>query len=73
MEYRTTRRSGIEPPFDDAVEVKMGVEQCAETVDEDDGAEAGFRTGARTALAQASLDRAQEEAQRGILNRQVAL
>jgi hypothetical protein len=45
------------------VKMHVAVENAAEPVHEGDGAEAGVRRGARTALADGRLDRAQEDRQ----------
>lgn len=47
----------------DAVKAHVGIEQCAKSVDEGDGADPGRRTRTRAALAYALLHRTQEEVQ----------
>ncbi len=51
----------------------MRVEQRAETVDEDDGPQAGLRACVRTAMPPRPLDGAEEEAQRCIQDRRIVL
>ena len=52
----------------DDVKMQMGVEQPAEAVDEDDGADAGFTTSFRQALPQALFDAVQKAVQHGVLS-----
>ncbi len=58
---------------DDAVEVEMGVEQGTKAVDENHRPEGGRGAGARAALAQLLLDRAQKNVQRRIQHCRLAL
>ena len=56
---------GLENPLDhDAVEMDVGIEQGAKTMDEGDGADPRRRTRIRASPAQTPLHGAQEEVQR---------
>lgn len=62
MKHHLTARIGIKHAIDDdTVKVNMRVEQCAETVDEDDCPQAGLCACVRTAMPQRPLDGAQKE------------
>ena len=74
MEGDPAGRRGREHAVDDhRVKVEVEIEKGAEAVDEDDRAEAGRGSGARTVRAQALLHRLQEHPQHGTLQSSVAV
>ena len=74
VKLRAAGRIGLEHALDhDAVKMQVGIEQGAKAVDEGDGADAGVRTGTRTALADALLHRREEELQGQGLDGWIAL